>query len=66
MKAADQQKSPNVSGRNTTGPCPHGPGLCSGLVADAKDAVWQGRETAKATREDSARQLVNVSSCRIC
>lgn len=31
---------------NTTGPCPHenGPGLCSGLVADAKDgSVWQGR-----------------------
>ena len=33
--------------RNTTGPCPHenGPGLCSGLVADAKDgSVWQGGE----------------------
>ncbi|CAL1172156.1 unnamed protein product [Cladocopium goreaui] len=32
---------------NTTGPCPPaapaGPGLCSGLVADAGDALWQGR-----------------------
>eukprot|EP00913_Durusdinium_trenchii_P014791 g13872.t2 len=28
---------------NTTGPCPSGPGLCSALVAESADAVWQGR-----------------------